>query len=382
MTLSATITLCQQLIQQPSVTPADFDCQQLLGQRYAKAGFTLETMTFGDVTNLWARIGTEGPLLVFAGHTDVVPTGDESQWRYPPFSAEINEGHIFGRGAADMKGGVAAFTTAIERFLAGLDENGKSLKGSIGVLLTSDEEGPALDGTKRVIETLEARGEKIDWCIVGEPTSTTTLGDVIKNGRRGSLSATLTVDGTQGHVAYPHLADNPIHRALSALDQLVSIEWDKGNRFFPATSLQISNIHAGTGAGNVIPGELEVRFNLRFSTELNAVKIQERVKSLLDSHDFNYTIDWQLSGNPFITEPADLTDMTQQAIKEICGISAQLETGGGTSDGRFIAPTGAQVIELGPLNHTIHQVNECVSINDLDQLSAVYERVLELLETA
>ena len=382
MTLSATAILCQQLVQRPSVTPADHGCQQLLGERYAQLGFSLETLQFGDVTNLWARIGTTGPLFVFAGHTDVVPTGNETLWRHPPFSADIHDGHIYGRGAADMKGSVAAFTTAIERYLSRLDDSYTSMHSSIGVLLTSDEEGPAIDGTRRVIETLEARGEKIDWCIVGEPTSSHTLGDVIKNGRRGSLNATLTIQGVQGHVAYPQLADNPIHNALTALDELVAIEWDQGNRFFPATSLQISNIHAGTGAGNVIPGELEVRFNLRFSTELNADKIQHRVASLLERHQLNYRIEWHLSGNPFITEPGDLTEETQRAISEICNTNAQLETGGGTSDGRFIAPTGAQVIELGPLNHSIHQIDEHVSIADLDQLSSVYERVLERLTQA
>ncbi len=382
MTLSATAILCQQLVQRPSVTPADHDCQQLLGERYAQLGFSLETLQFGDVTNLWARFGTTGPLFVFAGHTDVVPTGDEALWRFPPFSADIHDGHIYGRGTADMKGSVAAFTTAIERYLTRLDDTDTSIRGSIAVLLTSDEEGPAIDGTRRVIETLEARGEKIDWCIVGEPTSSHTLGDVIKNGRRGSLNATLTIQGIQGHVAYPQLADNPIHNALAALDELVAIEWDQGNRFFPATTLQISNIQAGTGAGNVIPGELNVRFNLRFSTELNADNIQHRVAALLEHHQLNYRIDWHLSGNPFITEPGDLTEETQRAISEICGTNAQLETGGGTSDGRFIAPTGAQVIELGPLNHSIHQIDEHVSIADLDQLSSVYERVLERLTQA
>ena len=382
MTLSATAILCQQLVQRPSVTPADHDCQQLLGERYAQLGFSLETLQFGDVTNLWARFGTTGPLFVFAGHTDVVPTGDEALWRFPPFSADIHDGHIYGRGTADMKGSVAAFTTAIERYLTRLDDTDTSIRGSIAVLLTSDEEGPAIDGTRRVIETLEARGEKIDWCIVGEPTSSHTLGDVIKNGRRGSLNATLTIQGIQGHVAYPQLADNPIHNALAALEELVAIEWDQGNRFFPATTLQISNIQAGTGAGNVIPGELNVRFNLRFSTELNADNIQHRVAALLEHHQLNYRIDWHLSGNPFITEPGDLTEETQRAISEICGTNAQLETGGGTSDGRFIAPTGAQVIELGPLNHSIHQIDEHVSIADLDQLSSVYERVLERLTQA
>ncbi|MBX2880019.1 MAG: succinyl-diaminopimelate desuccinylase [Granulosicoccus sp.] len=373
---SPTTELCQALVSRPSVTPEDAGCQQLLADRLQKLGFTIESMPFGDVTNLWARRGSNGPLFAFAGHTDVVPTGDSSAWSVDPFSAEINGDLLFGRGAADMKGSIAAMVTAVERYLKTQEP-----AGSIAFLITSDEEGPATDGTVKVIDTLNQRNEKIDWCLVGEPTSSEQVGDIIKNGRRGSLSGTLTVHGIQGHVAYPHMAENPLHSALPALTALTALEWDQGNEHFPRTTLQISNIHAGTGAGNVIPGELEVQFNLRFSTELNAEKIKSRVTDLLDSHALNYKLDWRLSGNPFITEPGELTTAVASAIKSVCHIDTRLDTGGGTSDGRFIAPTGAQVLELGPLNKTIHQIDECISVSDLDTLSTIYETVLVNLLT-
>ncbi|MBX2824824.1 MAG: succinyl-diaminopimelate desuccinylase [Gammaproteobacteria bacterium] len=373
--LSATTRLAQELISRPSVTPDDAGCQPLLASRLEAVGFTTEPMPFGDVSNLWARHGTTDPLFVFAGHTDVVPTGPAETWSSDPFSAQIAGDMIMGRGAADMKGSVAAMVTACERFL-----NAHTPTGSIAFLLTSDEEGPAIDGTRKVIDTLQARRENIDWCLVGEPTSVKVLGDTIKNGRRGSLSGALTVHGIQGHVAYPHLANNPFHAALPALLELTQITWDKGNAHFPPTTLQVSNIHAGTGAGNVIPGELEVRFNLRFSTELTPEAIQQQVTELLQRHELDFSLEWSLSGMPFITEPGTLTQAVASAIRQVTGTDTELDTGGGTSDGRFIAPTGAQVIELGPLNATIHQVNECISRSDLDTLSEIYEHTLvELL---
>jgi len=372
--LSPTIQLARALFQKPSVTPADHGCQALLSARLEPLGFTTETMRFGNVDNLWARRGERGPLFVFAGHTDVVPPGDESQWTYAPFSAELVDGMLYARGAADMKGSIASMVTAVERYLADYEP-----QGSMAFLITSDEEGPAINGTAKVIETLQARDEKIDWCIVGEPTSSTHLADTIKNGRRGSLSAHLSVYGKQGHVAYPHLADNPVHRALGALQQLTTMEWDKGNDFFPATTLQISNLQAGTGVGNVIPGDLNVMFNLRFSTELTVDEIKSRILRLLKEHRLNYDIEWSLSGLPFITEPGDLTQATQAAILAVCARQAKLDTGGGTSDGRFIAPTGAQVIELGPNNRTIHQINEHVSVDELETLSSIYQQTLQNL---
>jgi len=370
-TLSPTTQLAQELISRPSVTPEDSGCQQLLADRLATLGFNIEHMPFGQVSNLWARWGDQSPLFVFAGHTDVVPTGPADSWSSAPFGAELKGDMLHGRGAADMKGSVAAMVTACERYFSQHKPS-----GSIAFLLTSDEEGPAVDGTRRVIESLEARAEHIDWCLVGEPTSVNGLGDTIKNGRRGSLSATLTIQGIQGHVAYPHLADNPFHAALPALTELTQIQWDNGNDHFPQTTLQISNVQAGTGVGNVIPGELSVRFNLRFGTELTAEKIQQRVTALLDQHQLNYALEWSLSGQPFMTEPGTLTDAVAAAILEVTGKTTQLDTGGGTSDGRFIAPTGAQVIEFGPINATIHQVDECISISDLDALSLVYEQTL------
>jgi succinyl-diaminopimelate desuccinylase len=329
-------------------------------------------MVFEDVTNLWARKGSEGPLICFAGHTDVVPTGPEDQWQYPPFAAELADGFLHGRGAADMKGSLAAFITACERFTKAYPNH----KGSIAYLITSDEEGPAKHGTVKVIEALEARNEKIDWCLVGEPSSTEQLGDVIKNGRRGSLNAKLNILGKQGHVAYPHLADNPIHTASLALAELTTIEWDQGNEFFPATSFQITNFNCGTGATNVIPGQGEVLFNFRFCTEVTAEQLMNKTEAILQKHNLHYEIEWNLSGQPFLTEAGPLVDAAVAAIKEAKGIDTNLSTSGGTSDGRFIAPTGAQVLELGPLNATIHQIDEHVSIQDLNDLSDIYEGIL------
>jgi succinyl-diaminopimelate desuccinylase len=372
-----TIQLTQALIQQPSVTPEDCECQDIMMRHLAPLGFEAETMIFEDVTNLWARKGTEAPLIAFAGHTDVVPTGPEQEWTYSPFSARIQGDMLHGRGAADMKGSLAAFITACERFVKKHPDH----KGSIAYLITSDEEGPATNGTVKVVETLEARNEKIDWCLVGEPSSTKVLGDMIKNGRRGSLNAKLTIKGKQGHVAYPHLANNPIHLAMTALDDLCKLEWDSGNEFFPATSFQITNINSGTGATNVIPGTVETLFNFRFSTEVTAEQLKAGVVKVLEQHKLDYDIQWTLSGEPFLTAAGPLVDAAVKAIKTVKGIDTELSTSGGTSDGRFIAPTGAQVLELGPLNATIHQVDEHVSITDLNDLSVIYEQILEHLLT-
>jgi succinyl-diaminopimelate desuccinylase len=375
--MSETLDLALELLHRPSVTPEDAGCQEIMSERLAAAGFRIEPMRFGEVDNLWARRGSEGPLLCFAGHTDVVPTGPWDEWSSPPFLPEIRDGVLYGRGSADMKGSLAAMITATEAFVEAHPHH----KGSIAYLITSDEEGPAVDGTVRVIETLEARDEKIDWCLVGEPSSHDVLGDVIKNGRRGSLNARLTIRGRQGHVAYPHLARNPVHEAAPALAELAGTEWDTGNEFFPPTSFQISNVAAGTGATNVIPGSLEVAFNFRFSTASTHEGLQQRVREILDRHGLEYSIDWNLSGLPFLTPRGELVEAAMRAVSHVSGIDAQLSTSGGTSDGRFIAPTGAQVLELGPLNRTIHQVDECVPVAHLDQLSAVYRRILEDLLT-
>jgi succinyl-diaminopimelate desuccinylase len=370
---SPTIELAQELIRRSSVTPEDAGCQTLLAERLAALGFEAEQMNFGEVSNLWLRRGSEGPVFAFAGHTDVVPTGPEAKWIHPPFAAEIHDDVLYGRGSCDMKGSIAAMATACERFI----EKHPDHHGSIAFLITSDEEGPAVDGTVKVVEVLEARDEKIDWCLVGEPTSSTTVGDVIKNGRRGSLGARLIVKGKQGHVAYPHLAINPIHRFAPALAELTSQAWDQGNDFFPPTTFQISNINSGTGATNVVPGELEVLFNFRFSTEVTDVELRQRVESILDAHDLDYDLEWNLSGNPFLTPEGELVDAMVASIETVMGIRTELSTSGGTSDGRFIAPTGAQVVELGPLNATIHQVDERVNVRELDDLSAIYEHILE-----
>lgn len=373
-----TIELARDLIRRPSVTPDDQGCQALIGGRIAPLGFAIESLRFAEVDNLWAVHGDQGPLFVFAGHTDVVPTGEAARWTYPPFGAEIHGGRLYGRGAADMKGSVAAFVTATERFLARQPEPAFRL----GYLITSDEEGPAQHGTKRVMQWLREKGISIDWCLVGEPSSRNRLGDEFKIGRRGSITGNLVIEGRQGHVAYPHLADNPVHRAAPFLAELVAIEWDQGNAHFPPSTLQIANIQAGTGANNVIPGELNVQFNLRFNTETSVEAIQARVEELLKRHGLAYRIDWQLSGVPFLTrDDGPMVGAVERAVEGALGTAPTPSTAGGTSDGRFIAPTGAQVIELGPLNATIHQIDEHVAVEDLKTLSTIYERLLDELDT-
>lgn len=373
--MSNTLELAKDLISRASVTPEDAGCQETMIKRLEAIGFKIERLRFEDVDNFWARRGTEGPVIAFAGHTDVVPTGPESNWKYPPFEPTIVDGMLYGRGAADMKGSLAAMVVACEEFVAKYPDH----KGSIAFLITSDEEGPSINGTVKVVEHLEARNEKMEYCLVGEPSSTAKLGDIVKNGRRGSINATLTVKGVQGHVAYPHLAKNPVHIAAPVLAELAATEWDQGNEFFPQTTFQISNINAGTGATNVIPGTMEVVFNFRFSTELTADIIKQRVGEILDNYQFEYDIDWNLSGNPFITGRGELVDAVQKAINSVTGYDTELSTSGGTSDGRFIAPTGSQVVELGPLNATIHKIDECVSVEDLDTLTRVYEEMLKNL---
>jgi len=373
--LSATVALTRELIQRESVTPEDAGCQDLMISRLEALGFRIERLRFGEVDNFWAELGDEGPLFAFAGHTDVVPTGDASAWTYPPFEARVEDGMLHGRGAADMKGSLAAMITATEAFL----KDAPKLTGRIAFLITSDEEGPAHNGTVKVVEWLEQQNKKITWCLVGEPSSTERVGDVIKNGRRGSLGAELTVKGKQGHVAYPHLAENPIHTAAPAIAELAAEEWDQGNDFFPATSFQISNMNSGTGATNVIPGNADIVFNFRFSTELTEADLRSRTEAILDKHKLNYDLEWKLSGHPFLTAKGDLVDAAVSAIKNGTGIDTELSTAGGTSDGRFIAPTGAQVLELGPINATIHQVDECVSVADLDTLSDIYTSILQQL---
>ena len=373
--MSPTLELACELVRRPSVTPEDEGCQELIAERLAAIGFTVEPMPFGEVTNLWARRGSEGPLLCLAGHTDVVPAGPLDLWDSDPFDPVIRDGMLHGRGAADMKGSVAAMVTAVESFVAAHPDH----PGSLAFLLTSDEEGPAVNGTAKVIERLQQRGEHIDYALVGEPSSREQLGDSIKNGRRGSLSGFLTIHGKQGHVAYPHLAKNPFHAAADALAALCAVVWDQGNAYFPPTSFQIANLNMGTGAENVIPGQLEAQFNLRFSTELDPETIKRRVRAILDQGDFDYELSWRLSGHPFLTTPGELVEAARSAIREVCGLETELSTSGGTSDGRFIAPTGAQVVELGPLNATIHQVDECVAVADLDQLHRIYGRMIEQL---
>ncbi|ERP96187.1 succinyl-diaminopimelate desuccinylase [Acinetobacter sp. COS3] len=347
-----------------------------MAERLEKVGFKIENMRFDDVDNLWARRGTEYPVFCFAGHTDVVPTGQLDAWNSDPFLPSIRDGKLYGRGSADMKTALAAMVVASERFVAKHPDH----KGSIAFLITSDEEGPSINGTVKVVETLEARNEKMTWCLVGEPSSTNTLGDIIKNGRRGSLNAVLTVHGKQGHVAYPHLAQNPIHLASKAINDLCETIWDHGNEYFPATSFQISNIQAGTGATNVVPGTLKVTFNFRYSTEVTADELKQRVLAILDKYNLTYDINWTLSGLPFLTPVGELVNAATTAIKNVVNVDAELSTSGGTSDGRFIAPTGAQVLELGVLNATIHQINEHVNVDDLDPLAEIYEQILiELL---
>ncbi|MGQ9426099.1 succinyl-diaminopimelate desuccinylase [Gilvimarinus sp. F26214L] len=375
MTESATLALACELIRRPSVTPEDAGCLDLIAERLSALGFRCQMLPFGDVSNLWAVRGDGGPLLAFAGHTDVVPTGPLDQWRSPPFEPTIEDGHLRGRGAADMKGSLAAMVTACERFIS---EHGDH-SGRIAFLLTSDEEGPAQNGTRKVVEWLKEEGTRIDWCIIGEPTSGERFGDTIKNGRRGSLHCDLTVKGQQGHIAYPHMADNPIHRVAAPMAALSTEHWDHGNEYFPATSFQISNINGGTGATNVIPGTVHLRTNFRFSTEVTEEVLRERTEAILNKFDIDYELRWELSGQPFITERGTLTDAVSSAIEAETGLMPELSTSGGTSDGRFIAPSGAQVIEFGPCNATIHKLNECVAVEDLETLSRIYERCLQNL---
>ena len=376
MNLSDTLDLSLQLLRQPSVTPIDHTCQTIMADRLEAVGFNIENMRFEDVDNLWARRGTASPVFCFAGHTDVVPTGHLDAWHSDPFLPEIRDGKLYGRGSADMKTALAAMVVASERFVKKHPDH----KGSIAFLITSDEEGPSINGTVKVIETLEARNEKMTWCLVGEPSSTDTLGDIVKNGRRGSLNANLTVNGKQGHVAYPHLATNPIHAASQALAELCETVWDNGNEYFPATTFQISNINSGTGATNVIPGTMNTLFNFRYSTEVTAEELKVRVLEILDRHNVEYDIVWTLSGLPFLTPVGELVNAARTAIKNVTGTETELSTSGGTSDGRFIAPTGAQVLELGVLNATIHQINEHVNIDELEPLAEIYEQILvELL---
>ncbi len=370
--MSETLELLKDLISRESVTPEDAGCQDLLAERLAKLSFKEERLDFNDTQNIWLRRGQAKPLFTFLGHTDVVPPGPLEAWLSPPFVPTIRDGKLYGRGAADMKGGIACFLIAVERFVSKYPDH----QGSIAVMLTSDEEGIATNGVVKVMEVLEQRHEKIDWCLVGEPSSDKKMGDLIRVGRRGSLCAKLTVIGIQGHVAYPELADNPIHRFAPALKELTEEVWDQGNTFFPPTSLQVSNINSGTGAENIIPGSAEVQFNLRFCTELNEAIIKQRTCAILDKYNFAYDIQWRLSGNPFLTEKGALIDATHAAIKTVTGFDTQDDTGGGTSDGRFIAPTGAQVIELGPLNESIHKINENVGIEDLEVLTDIYEQIM------
>ncbi|MEA3484351.1 MAG: succinyl-diaminopimelate desuccinylase [Pseudomonadota bacterium] len=375
MTDSPVLALAKDLISRQSVTPEDAGCQDLMIERLKALGFEIEVMVFEDTTNFWARRGSEAPLFAFAGHTDVVPAGKLEHWDTHPFEPTIIDGYLHGRGAADMKGSLAAMVVAVERFIAENPDH----KGSIGFLITSDEEGPFINGTVRVVETLMERGENIDMCIVGEPSSTEVVGDVVKNGRRGSITGDLTVKGTQGHVAYPHLANNPVHESLLAIHELATTEWDKGNDYFPPTSFQIPNVSAGTGASNVIPGEFHVQFNLRFSTELNNDAIVQRVTETLDKHELDYDLKWTFNGDPFLTDTGALLDAVVAAVADVNDTKPALLTTGGTSDGRFIARMGGQVVELGPVNATIHKVNECVKVDDLEKLTDMYENTLKHL---
>src|SRR5580704_5129601 len=373
--MSSVLELAENLIARRSVTPADEGCQQLIGERLAMLGFSVEALRYGNVDNLWARRGTAGPVFCFAGHTDVVPTGPLEEWRSDPFQPTLREGFLYGRGAADMKSGLAAMLTATEAFVGAHPKH----RGSIAFLITSDEEGPSVDGTKRVVETLSARGERIDWCLVGEPSSEVAIGDTIKVGRRGSLSGRLTVHGVQGHVAYPQLAENPVHTLAPALAELTGRVWDQGTENFQPTTFQVSNLNAGTGAPNVIPGELKARFNLRYSPVQTLEGLKATVEEVLKRHRVNYTIEWYVSGEPFYTPPGPLSSAVCEAVKSLTGRVPKLSTGGGTCDGRFIAPMGAQVVELGVVNASIHKVNECVRVEDIDTLHALYLQTLRNL---
>jgi len=376
--MSETLALLKDLISRESVTPKDAGCQDVLVDRLSKIGFKEERLNFADTQNIWLKRGEAKPLLTFLGHTDVVPPGPLDRWDSPPFEPTIRDGKLYGRGAADMKGGIACFITAVERFIAKHPDH----QGSIAMMITSDEEGIATNGVVKVVEVLEKRNEKIDWCLVGEPSSDKKIADVIRVGRRGSLCAKLTIHGIQGHVAYPEIADNPIHSFAPALKELTEEVWDNGNKFFPPTSLQVSNINSGTGAENIIPGSAEIQFNLRFCTELDEQTIKQRTTAIFDKYDFKYDLQWRLSGNPFLTEGGALIAAAHVAIKQVCGFETLDDTGGGTSDGRFIAPTGAEVLELGPLNESIHKINENVGVEDLEVLSDIYEKMLiELLVT-
>ena len=373
--MSAVVDLTKKLVALKSLTPEDAGCQQLLASRLGRIGFKTESLRFGPVDNLWARLGDAAPLLVFAGHTDVVPTGPQDQWKSDPFQPVVRDGLLYGRGTADMKGGLAAMTVAVERYLAGSPK----MEGSIGFLITSDEEGPAVDGTVKMMEMLEQRREKITWCVLGEPSCLEKFGDTLRNGRRGSLTGILKVEGIQGHVAYPERADNPIHRVAPALTELIATQWDKGNEFFPPTSFQVSNFNSGTGAGNVIPGDATVRFNFRYSSAVTMEQLKQRVRGVLDKLELKYSIDWRPMGDPFLTEPGELSRAMQDAVEVATGLRPKLDTGGGTSDGRFIAPSGAQVVEFGPRNASIHKIDECVAVSELEQLVDIYVDVLRKL---
>ena len=373
--MSQALELTKNLIARRSLTPADEGCQEVLAARLAASGFHLERLRFGSVDNLWARRGRTAPLFCFAGHTDVVPTGPLEEWTSDPFTPVIRAGRLYGRGAADMKSGLAAMVTAAEAFVRQHPQH----HGSIGFLITSDEEGPSIDGTKRVVETLQARGEKIDWCLLGEPSSEARLGDVIKVGRRGSLSGRLTVHGVQGHIAYPHLADNPVHALAPALAELTARCWDSGTEHFQPTSFQVSNLNCGTGAPNVIPGELKARFNLRYSPVQTLAGLKATVEEILKRHQVRHSLEWYVSGEPFYTAPGVLSAAVSAVVSEVCGSAPQLSTGGGTSDGRFIAPYGAQVVELGVVNATIHKVDEWVQVEDIAALERMYVGILRRL---
>ena len=373
--MSTTLTLAKDLISRASVTPEDAGCQRLIAERLEKIGFKAKHLRFADVDNLWITRGEGAPSLIYVGHTDVVPAGPLENWTSDPFQPEIRDGCLYGRGAADMKGSIASMTTALERFIAEHPDH----KGTIGMLITSDEEGPSINGTLKVVDYLNSRNIKIDWCLVGEPTCINTVGDVVKNGRRGSLGATLRVHGVQGHVAYPHLASNPIHLASPALTELGNTTWDNGNEFYPPTTFQISNIHAGIGADNVIPGHIDIMFNFRYSSEVTHEELRNRVESILDNYQLSYDIEWKLSGEPFLTPKGKLLETVVASVKEITGNDPEISTSGGTSDGRFIAPTGAEVVELGPVNASIHKIDECVKVDDLETLSNIYEQILRQL---